>query len=119
MLIFFVSEASKSRCAVVIFVNQSSSISDDNFSDYLDNIQGLSINKTEVYFSDDPDSFKVKHGKFIDAPGLFALESEKFPGMYLRRKNHTVVLQKEDKSDSFSKFMTRNISFDVNRIYIP
>lgn len=93
----------KSRCAVVIFVNQSSFNSEKDFSEYVENIRGLSSNTTNVYFSEDPDLFEVKHGRFIDAPGLFALESYKFPGKFLRRANHTIVLEEQQPTEDFSK----------------
>ena len=89
----------------MLFVNQSTFNADEDFSEYLKNIKGLSANKTSVSFSEDPDTFKVNHGTFIDAPGLFALESEKFPGMFLRRANHTIVLEREHPSENYSKFV--------------
>jgi hypothetical protein len=94
----------KSRCAVVIFVNQSSFNSEADFSEYVDNIRGLSSNHSGVYFSKDPDLFQVRHGSFINAPGLFALESRRYPGKYLRRENHTIVLEEKQSTEDFSKF---------------
>ena len=99
--------SSKSRCAVVIFVNQSSFNSEVDFSEYVENIRGLSSNNTNVYFSEDPDLFRVRHGSFIDAPGLFALESLKYPGKYLRRANHTIVLEDKQSTENFSKYRDR------------
>lgn len=95
--------SSKSRCAVVIFVNQSSFKSEADLTDYVENIRGLSSNRTSVYFSEEPDLFKVRHGLFIQAPGLFALESQKNPGKYLRRANHTIVLEDEQSNEEFSE----------------
>ena len=95
-----------SRCAVVIFVNQSSFDSEADFSEYVENIRGLTANSNGVYFSENPDLFKVKHGSFIDAPGLFALESQKFPGKYLRRSNHTIVLEERQSNENFKNDAT-------------
>lgn len=87
----------------MIYVNQSSFNSEADFSDYVEKIKGLSSNRTCVYFSEDPDLFIVRHGRFIDAPGLFALESQKFPGMFLRKANHSIVLDNEQRTEDFSK----------------
>ena len=88
----------------MIFVNQSSFNSEADFSEYVDNIRGLSSNHSGVYFSKDPDLFQVRHGSFINAPGLFALESRRYPGKYLRRENHTIVLEEKQSTEDFSKF---------------
>ena len=101
----------------MVFVNQSSVKTDNNSAEYLGNIQGLTVNKTSVYFSDSPDTFKVKHETFIHAPGLFALESEKYPGMFLRRADNSIVLQQERGSDNFSKFIVLNILVFVFKNY--
>ena len=117
LLLNLVQESSKSRCAVVIFVNQSSFNSEADFSEYVENIRGLSSNSTGVYFADNPDLFKVRHGSFIDAPGLFALESLKHPGKFLRRANHTIVLERKLPTEEFSKFSSADHWFP-NIIYL-
>ena len=99
----FLGSGAASRCAVVIFVNQSSFNSEADFSEYVENIRGLSVHSNGVRFSEDPDLFKVRHGSFIDAPGLFALESQRFPGKYLRRANHTIILEEKQSDENFSK----------------
>lgn len=103
MLLLFLA-SSKSRCAVVIFVNQSSFGSEADFSDYVENIQGLSSNNASVHFSGEPGLFKVRHGRFINAPGLFALESYNYPGRFLRRLNHSIVLAAKQPTEGFGKF---------------
>ncbi|XP_028395069.1 uncharacterized protein LOC114519183 [Dendronephthya gigantea] len=123
-IIQFTEGSSKSRCAVVIFVNQSSFKSAADLTDYVENIRGLSTDRTSVYFSEQPDLFKVRHGLFIQAPGLFALESQKNPGKYLRRANHTIVLEDEQSNDEFKNDATflmdhveRNESYTTLKLF--